>query len=570
MDFVQAAKGSFGIYAECLVKLSIPAVWVDEFPMISGQEWTRMIEPERHLFSIKLSQYESVRQGWVVLCQPSMCSFLLLLNITESSDKRVLEQSNSDWETAKTADNIIEMFKLLCSSHNFYGKTASLVEQTAVRLKHDTFIWISPEDLQHFKLRWEKLIKDLTRVGIDLVMLPPKNRFLQFVSALKLYGHSTVVQMQCIVRASEVDSNTDYDIPKFYESLISLSISQHPVTTGAPQIKNATALQARTIGQQLKGSKKGAGKKGKGGKKSTPSSQPSKESSESNGEGESAADIRKKIKCHNCGKAGHISSTDCKKEKSSKPQKGKSKKKGEKVGSIFSALEVSDAIDSEDDEGFVASQGVVFCAVCDSDNEADQHDDEEGVEFDIMDEDEQMPELIRDEDDDSVVATEPAPLPPSFQPSLFASLYPLPPLASSESIWNSYYFRHSHVIDQHFRNWLTYQRNNYSWRQLPCGPIIYDPSLGESENEAIWQADNRMRIEHSMMEFFQPDDYRIVMDVMMRRYREYFQHELEPRHFFDTTFDPLSNLVGLTVEQFKSRLLVRELVSNDRTIRLDD
>ena len=68
--------------------------------------------------------------------------------------------------------------------------------------------------------------------------------------------------------------------------------------------------------------------------------------------GESAADIRKKIKCHNCGKSGHIS-TDCKKEKTGKPQKGKSKNKGEKVGSIFSALlEVSDAVESEDDDGF--------------------------------------------------------------------------------------------------------------------------------------------------------------------------------------------------------------------------
>jgi hypothetical protein len=144
--------------------------------------------------------------------------------------------------------------------------------------------------------------------------------------------------------------------------------------------------------------------------------------------GESAAEIRKKINCHNCGKAGHIS-TDCKKEKTGKagkPQKGKSKNKGEKVGSIFSALEVSDAVDSEDDEGFVASQGVVFCAVCDSDNEGHLPDDEEGLEFDIMDEDEQMPELIRDEDDDSVVDTEPAQLPPSSQPDLFESLYPLP------------------------------------------------------------------------------------------------------------------------------------------------
>ena len=76
------------------------------------------------------------------------------------------------------------MFTLLCESHSFYGKQASLVEQRAIRLKHDTFMWISPEDLQHFKLRWDKLVKELTRVEIDLIALAEKNRFLQFVSAL--------------------------------------------------------------------------------------------------------------------------------------------------------------------------------------------------------------------------------------------------------------------------------------------------------------------------------------------------------------------------------------------------
>ena len=85
-------------------------------------------------------------------------------------------------------------------------------------------------------------------------MLPPKNRFLQFVSALKLYGQSTAVQMQCIVRASEVDTKTDYDIPNYYETLVSLSISQYPILTKAQKIKDATALQSRTISQ-------GAGKK---------------------------------------------------------------------------------------------------------------------------------------------------------------------------------------------------------------------------------------------------------------------------------------------------------------------
>ncbi len=237
---------------------------------------------------------------------------------------------------------------------------ASLVEQRAIRLKHDTFSWFSPEDLQYFKLRWDKLIKEMTRVGINLDSLPDKNCFLQFISALKLYGHSTAVQMSCIVRGAEIDTNPDYNITKFYETLVSISIPQNTINAGGPQIKDATVLQARTISQQLKGTK-GAGKKGKSGIESSSSSQLAKESAESNPHtkalvekkakeiGESAADIRKKIKCHNCSKAGHIS-TDCKKEKSGKPQKGKSKNKGEKVGSIISVSEVSDAVDDDDND----------------------------------------------------------------------------------------------------------------------------------------------------------------------------------------------------------------------------
>ena len=58
--------------------------------------------------------------------RPSMCSFLLL-NITESSEKRVLEQSNAVWEKAKTDNDIVKIFTLL--PYSFYVKQASLVEQ---------------------------------------------------------------------------------------------------------------------------------------------------------------------------------------------------------------------------------------------------------------------------------------------------------------------------------------------------------------------------------------------------------------------------------------------------------
>jgi hypothetical protein len=88
--------------------------------MITEAAWVRMIDPVKRLFDIKLTQYKGVRQGWEHSKAP-MCSFLLL-NITESSEKRVMEQSNEDWEKAKTDKDILQLFKLLCDSHSFYGK----------------------------------------------------------------------------------------------------------------------------------------------------------------------------------------------------------------------------------------------------------------------------------------------------------------------------------------------------------------------------------------------------------------------------------------------------------------
>ena len=114
---IQASKGAYGIYSVCLVNSRIPDEWIDEFIMPTERDWAAMIEPEKRVFDIKLTQYEGVRHGWVH-SKPSMYSFLLL-NITESSEKRVLEQSSVDWEQAKIDNDIVKMFVLLCESHNF-------------------------------------------------------------------------------------------------------------------------------------------------------------------------------------------------------------------------------------------------------------------------------------------------------------------------------------------------------------------------------------------------------------------------------------------------------------------
>ena len=52
-----------------------------------------------------------------------------------------------------------------------------------------------------------------------------------------------------------------------------------------------------------------------------------------------------------------------------------------------------------------------------------------------------------------------------------------------------------------------------------------------------------------MLQFIQQEDYRIVTDVMLRRYREYVRHKSEPRHLFQETMDPLSYMVGRTVRE---------------------
>ena len=84
-------------------------------------------------------------------------------------------------------------------------------EQTDVRHKHDYFAWIGPEVLQHFKLRWDDLIKEAARVGMDRD-LSDKSRFYHFSVALVKYGHSDLVRRESVQRAAHIDVNPNYDI----------------------------------------------------------------------------------------------------------------------------------------------------------------------------------------------------------------------------------------------------------------------------------------------------------------------------------------------------------------------
>ena len=93
-----------------------------------------------------------------------------------------------------------------------------------------------------------------------------------------------------------------------------------------------------------------------------------------------------------------------------------------------------------------------------------------------MEESVQMPELIAPD------TSEPEPA----QPSKHSAFYPLPPVRAPESTWRDYAMDNYSLINRHFRSWLAYQSKYYATNQLPGGPIMYDRTPSESENEARW------------------------------------------------------------------------------------
>eukprot|EP01037_Dinobryon_pediforme_P042211 gene42211-52430_t len=143
INVVQAAKGIFGSFAQCLEDEVIPKEWEDEFEEPDGASIRGLNTLALKRLELQMTNYISRQEKWKEV-KPKMVTFLMEC-CTESSIFRVESQSKTDWVAAKKNNDPVVALLLLSRSHTFFGKTASSREQQKVVGEVYNFVWKSPE-----------------------------------------------------------------------------------------------------------------------------------------------------------------------------------------------------------------------------------------------------------------------------------------------------------------------------------------------------------------------------------------------------------------------------------------
>ena len=122
INVVQAAKGIFGSFAQCLEDEVIPKEWEDEFEEPDGASIRGLNTLALKRLELQMTNYISRQEKWKEV-KPKMVTFLMEC-CTESSIFRVESQSKTDWVAAKKNNDPVVALLLLSRSHTFFGKTA--------------------------------------------------------------------------------------------------------------------------------------------------------------------------------------------------------------------------------------------------------------------------------------------------------------------------------------------------------------------------------------------------------------------------------------------------------------
>ena len=233
---------------EAIVNLAVPPEW--------EQEWVDPTPTERagydsYMISLKLKQRDDhIKNGlrWRN-CKAKLTSFVSLSQL-ESSRLRVDKHNERQMKDLVSKSDIIEILKVIRSSHTFSGVVSGFEDQERTNLEWVSFKLHDGEALETYSNRYHKLLKKCVNVGIKVTS--KKRIVYRYLNGLRNYTKSKLVNLNVLTYISLVDSPKQF--PKDYgfivEELQKLEQSENPIESKATNSNKFAVDSTETRGKK--------------------------------------------------------------------------------------------------------------------------------------------------------------------------------------------------------------------------------------------------------------------------------------------------------------------------------
>lgn len=216
---------------EAIVNLTVPPEW--------EQEWVDPTPTERagydsYMISLKLKlRDDHIKNGlrWKN-CRAKLTSFVTLSQL-ESSRLRVDKHNERQMKDLVSKSDIIEILKVIRSSHTFSGVVSGFEDQERTNLEWVSFKLHDGEALETYSNRYHKLLKKCTNVGIKINN--KRKVVYRYLNGLRHYTKSKLVNLSVLTYISLVDDLKKFprDYGFIVEELQKLEQSENPVESKA-------------------------------------------------------------------------------------------------------------------------------------------------------------------------------------------------------------------------------------------------------------------------------------------------------------------------------------------------
>ena len=148
-----------------------------------------------------------------------LTTFLTLCQ-QESSTLRLEKYHESKVESLISEGNVVELLKLIKSSHTFIGATSGFDDADAMDIQWGNFQPEEGNDLDSYTNKYQKLIKKCQEVGLKI---KKKKKMYRYLKGLRGYQRSATVVSKVITYIADVDdksSSNHNDVLTLFESIV--------------------------------------------------------------------------------------------------------------------------------------------------------------------------------------------------------------------------------------------------------------------------------------------------------------------------------------------------------------